>query len=451
VSWLPTISQHLMASAFALLVYVLTMRVRGIRRPPAAAIAWVTGLVLLPYLFLPLFVFFGVRKLKAPRASRSMHVDPREHWAQALICTFGVQEPAPAITRFHANGEEARVALWEVIDAASATLDVCTFLIGNDPLGRSVVAKLQQRAREGVRVRLMMDAIGLWLAHPPALGELRRAGVQVAVFNPIASLNRRIPRNLRNHRKMVIADDRWLWTGGRNLAAEYFEGENGVAPWIDLSFDLQGATAAAAARQFELDWQTAHPEPGRAMAAPFAAPGNALTQFVPSGPDQAEDTVLALLLAACFQAKTRVLAVTPYFVPDDALLLAMRLAAQRGVEITLLLPSKSNHRLADFVRGRALRMLAHAGVRFRLMPRMVHAKAVVVDDSLAWCGSVNLDSRSLLINYESVVVFYGEAEIRWLAHWIGALAESGDAFVPRPVGLARDLAEGLLLAVAFQM
>lgn len=156
-------------------------------------------------------------------------------------------------------------------------------------------------------------------------------------------------------------------------------------------------------------------------------------------------------LAACFQAKERLLAVTPYFVPDDALLTAMRLAARRGVEVTLVLPLESNHRLADFVRGRALRTLAQAGASVRLVPRMVHAKAVIVDESLAWCGSVNLDSRSLLINYESVVVFFGLAEIRWLATWVSALEEAGAPFVSRPVGLVRDLAEGLLLAVAFQM
>ncbi len=451
MSWLPTISQHLMVTALALLAYVLTTRVRGVRRPPTAAIAWVTGLVLLPYLFLPLFLLFGTRKLKAVRASQSIRPHPGEHWAQALIGTFGVQGPEPAVTQFHANGEESRVALWTVIDAAAVTLDVCTFLVSNDNLGRSIVERLLQRAREGVRVRLMVDAIGLWLESPPALAELRRAGVEIAVFNPIASFSRKIPRNLRNHRKLVIADDRWLWSGGRNLAAEYFEGSEGSPPWIDLSFDLRGATAAAAARQYELDWQTAYRKPGHAIAAHPSAAGNGLTQFVASGPDQAEDTVHSLMLSACFQAKERLLAVTPYFVPDEALLTAMRLAALRGVEITLVLPLKSNHRIADFVRGRALRALARAGVRIRLVPRMVHAKAVVIDDSLAWCGSVNLDSRSLLINYESVVVFYGQAEIRWLAGWVGALAETGEAFVQRPIGLGRDLAEGLLLAVAFQM
>ncbi|MEJ0038142.1 MAG: phospholipase D-like domain-containing protein [Gammaproteobacteria bacterium] len=451
MNWLPTLSQHLMISALALLVYVLTTRVRSVRRPPTAAIAWVMGLGLVPYLFLPLFFLFGIRKLKAVRASRMIRSYVGEHWAQALIDTFGAHAPEPAIARFHANGEEARLALFEVIDAASETLDVCTFLVSDDSLGRSVVERLLRRAREGVRVRLMVDAVGTWLASPPRLADLRRAGAQVAVFNPVASLSRKIPRNLRNHRKMVIADDRWLWSGGRNLAAEYFEGASGAAPWIDLSFDLQGATAAAAARQFELDWKTAHREPGRDIAARPAAQGVGLTQFVPSGPDQAEDTVHALMLAACFQARNRLLAVTPYFVPDDSLLTAMRLAALRGVEITLVLPSKSNHRLADFVRGRALRVLAQAGVRIRLVPRMVHAKAVVVDDSLAWCGSVNLDSRSLLINYESVVVFYGQPEIRWLAGWVGSLGERGEPFAARRVGLVRDLAEGLLLAVAFQM
>jgi cardiolipin synthase len=157
------------------------------------------------------------------------------------------------------------------------------------------------------------------------------------------------------------------------------------------------------------------------------------------------------MLTACFRAEKRLLAVTPYFVPDDALLMAMRLAAQRGVQITLVLPWKSNHRLADFVRGRALRALAQAGGRILLVPRMIHAKAVIVDDSLAWCGSVNLDSRSLLINYESVVVFQGKEEIRWLAGWVGALVDIGEPFVLRPVSLGRDVAEGLLLAVAFQM
>ncbi len=129
----------------------------------------------------------------------------------------------------------------------------------------------------------------------------------------------------------------------------------------------------------------------------------------------------------------------------------MRLAAHRGVKIDLVLPDVSNHRLADFVRNRSLRALSAAGVSIHLLPYMIHAKAVVFDESLAISGSVNLDSRSLLLNYECAVVFYGAGEIDWLANWIRALIPEAQPFDCRAPGLWRDIGEGLLLTVAYQL
>jgi cardiolipin synthase len=172
---------------------------------------------------------------------------------------------------------------------------------------------------------------------------------------------------------------------------------------------------------------------------------------LPSGPDQAEDTVHALLIDACFHVRERMLAVTPYFVPDTSLETAMRLAARRGVKIDLVIPAVSNHRLADFARNRALRALGTAGVNIHLLPSMMHAKAIVFDDSLAISGSVNLDSRSLLLNYECAVVFYGTREISWLANWIQSLIPASRAFDCSPPSLLRDIGEGLLLTVAYQL
>jgi cardiolipin synthase A/B len=253
---------------------------------------------------------------------------------------------------------------------------------------------------------------------------------------------------------LVIADGARLWAGGRNLAAEYFSGLPGVPPWQDLTFDLQGSVASAAAAQFECDWVAACARPA-VSALPCARAAEPRTggdaQFLPSGPDQPEDTVHALLIDACFQARHRMLAVTPYFVPDVSLETAMRLAARRGVQIDLCIPRSSNHKLADFARSRALRSLSQAGVKVHLLPHMSHAKAVVFDTSLGLSGSVNLDSRSLLLNYECAVVFYGRAEIDWLAEWIGALIPGSRPFDARPAGLLRDLCEGLLLTVAYQL
>jgi cardiolipin synthase len=209
--------------------------------------------------------------------------------------------------------------------------------------------------------------------------------------------------------------------------------------------------AAAAGRQFDLDWNTTRLRlPVRERRA-AEVEGGELAQFLPSGPDQVEDTAQSLLIDGCYRARRRLLIVTPYFVPDDSLRAAMRLAARRGVKVTIAIPQRSNHVLADFVRSRPMRDLAAAGVEFRLLPRMVHAKGVVIDESLAMCGSINLDLRSLLLNHEAAVVFYGSGTIDWLAQWISNVAEQGSAYQAQSPGLLRDIAEGVLLTVAFQL
>ncbi len=452
-AWFPSLSQHFLLGTAALLIYILSARARRERRAPAAAIAWVMGLALLPYLMLPLYLLFGQRKLKAAPRPHVTAISMQAHWAADLLVSFGLSPPAPCRTRFHADGAEAREALWDVIDSARERLDLCTFLIGSDDFGREALARLAQRARAGVQVRLLLDGLGGWSVPRDGLRALKEAGANVSVFRPLFSTRRRGPRNLRNHRKLTIADGRRLWAGGRNLAAEYFTGSDGTAPWIDLSFDLEGDVAAAAAIQFDSDWAATLGKTCPVSPADAASVGadESLAQFLPSGPDQSEDTAQALLIDACFRASHRLLAVTPYFVPDDSLKTALRLAARRGVRVTLLLPARSNHRLADFVRGRALRELAEAGAVIRLLPGMVHAKAVVVDDSLALCGSINLDLRSLLLNHESAVVFYGATEIAWLANWLDALAREGQDYRPQHPSLMRDIVEGLLLTVAFQL
>jgi cardiolipin synthase len=451
VDWLPTPSQHFLVSAIALLVYILTSRARDQRRAPTAAIAWVLGLALVPYLMLPLYLLFGQRKLKPVAIPYAGVVVEGPHWAAELIESFGLAPPSKCSIQMHADGEQARQALYRIIDDAQRTLDISTFIIGGDEFGRDIVARLARRARDGVKVRLLLDGFFALLVPGKYVRELNNAGVQVAVFRPFFSLRRLGPRNLRNHRKLVVADDCCLWCGGRNLAGEYFLGDSAGAVWPDLSFDLRGPVAAAAGHQFDLDWNTTLlPEPMRARES-ISVQGGVLAQFLPSGPDQVEDTAQSLLIDGCYRARRRLLIVTPYFVPDDSLRAAMRLAARRGVKVTIVLPQRSNHVLADFVRSRPMRDLAGAGVEFRLLPTMIHAKAVVIDETLALCGSINLDLRSLLLNHEAAVVFYGREQIDWLAHWITAKAEQGEMYRAVPPSLLRDIAEGVLLTVAFQL
>ena len=456
--WLPTVSLHSLVIVVSILAYILTTRAERMRRPPSIAIAWVLGMIALPYLTLPMYLMFGRRKL--PRKSlRHAAARPAErHWAKDLIESFGLPASSPARIAMHQDGTESAAALFATMAGAVSRLDICTFILGDDVFGREAMQQMMERARSGVEVRLLLDGVGAIQLPKACFRTLQLGGVETAIFSPLFARKTQGPRNLRNHRKMVIADGARLWAGGRNLAAEYFLGLAGAPPWLDLTFDLQGPVASAAALQFEFDWVAAGGKPASAgveaaaaVAAGTAAGAISEAQFLPSGPDQSEDTVHSLLIDACFHARERLLAVTPYFVPDISLETAMRLAARRGVQIDLCIPASSNHRLADFARNRALRSLSQAGVNVHLLPYMSHAKAVVFDHTLGLAGSVNLDSRSLLLNYECAVVFYSRREINWLANWIEALIPKTALFDCRRPSLLRDLCEGLLLTVAYQL
>jgi cardiolipin synthase A/B len=301
-----------------------------------------------------------------------------------------------------------------------------------------------------------VDGIGAYLGGLPDFRRLRAAGVRTALFVPPLRSTLRGRTNLRNHRKMAIADGERLWCGGRNLAREYFDAGAPPArrskPWIDLTFDLAGPLAAQAQRQFEHDWAFAT---GGAAPAPVpegrTEPPPPRGQLIASGPDQADDTVYTFLVSGFFAARRRVLAVTPYFVPNETLLMSLALAARRGVSVDLVMPAKSNHMLADMARHRALRELAAAGARVWFLPRMIHAKAVVIDDDLALAGSANLDERSLFLNYELMVAFYDPDAIERFAQWIARQRDASAAYRPRAPGLVRDVAEGLLLWLGFQL
>jgi cardiolipin synthase len=460
---------HSLIVVFGLAVYVLASRALYQRHHPSAAIAWVVMLALLPYVALPLYFMFGSRKVAANQRAalthstivRSNRLDDLAAWSRRLAGAMGLANAtAYEDLRIHRDGTEALHALREVIAGATTTIDLCTFVFARDALGREVAALLMERARAGVRVRVLLDGFGVWLGGHFDLRSLRAAGIEVVKFVPaLKSAVRGL--NLRNHRKMLLADGERLWTGGRNLAAEYFEGDpgRGKPAWHDLTFDLRGAVVQQAQQRFDADWAYAAHSPAtartRAMAAQAGSDASADTdpaaQLIPSGPDQNDDTVQTLLVSNAFMARERILAVTPYFVPDATLLMALTLAARRGVAVDLVLPARSNHRLADVARNRPLRDLARAGARIWLTDHMVHAKAVVIDDGLALAGSANLDARSLFLNYELMTAFYRAADVRRFADWIGREQASARPYRAQPPGFFRDLAEGLVLWLAFQL
>jgi cardiolipin synthase len=461
------ISFHGLVTALAVGFYLTASHILRQRRHPSAAIAWVLSLVLMPYLALPLYLLIGNRKVVRQVPGLAVHAAASTHRhashpagrIQILAGTLSL----PAVSSYdhfelHEDGSHALGSLLAVIDSASSTLDICTFIFGDDVLGQEVARHLVAKAQSGVRVRLMIDGIGVYLGGHPDLGALKLAGVKLALF--VSPLKSPLPgrTNLRNHRKMVVADRQRLWMGGRNLAAEYFEGDAALmhqrSAWIDLSFELRGAIACQVQEQFNTDWNFATRERGLKSAGPMEfvlGPDSSPAQLVPSGPDQTEDTIYTLLISSCFTAQQRIMAVSPYFVPDSTLQMALTLAARRGIAVDLLLPAKSNHRLADMARHAALRELTASGARVWLAPQMVHAKAIVIDEEIAFAGSANLDGRSLFLNYEMMIAFYQRQEVKRFAHWIERHRKEARPYIARPPGVIREFGEGMVRWLAFQL
>lgn len=452
---------HGLVTIVAVLFYVITSHVMHQRRQPAAAIAWMLFILLLPYLALPAFMTFGSRKLARPRATAPptfSATHDTDAWAIETVVALG--GPAPAIyddLNVHKDGHDAREALLDIIDTAQRSIDLCTFILARDSFGDIVIARLCDKARSGVRVRVLLDGMGSLMGGRPKLKPLIEAGGSCTLFVPPLRSSLKGRSNLRNHRKLLITDAgldaNRLWCGGRNLATEYFDGRPGVPPWRDLSFDVRGPFVQQASALFEHDWIFANLKSKRPSAPtpPIASCPTNGAQLVASGPDQLDDTVYALLVTAAYRARRRIILVTPYFIPDSALLMALCLAARRGVSIDLLLPARSNHRLSDLARARALRSLAQAGGRVWLAPGMVHAKLAVFDEVLALAGSANLDSRSLFMNYEVMVAFHKMVDVRRFAAWFDQERISAHPYVVTYPSLIRDTAEGMLLWLGFQL
>lgn len=461
------ITLHGLLVMLGLAIYATASHTVRQRRHPSAAIAWVISLLLLPYVALPLYLMFGRRKVVAYRRGPNARPGivpvadgtPPAYKTGQLASAMGLPNAVPfERLAIHQDGGQALQCIRDMIAGARHSLDLCTFLLGRDALGDEIGNALMQRAREGVQVRLLIDGVGFYLGGCPGLKRLKAAGVQVTLFvSPLRSALRG-RTNLRNHRKMLVADGQWMWCGGRNLAAEYFEdiqtSSGRKKAWIDLSFDLRGALVQQAVQRFDEDWAFALsdlPAKQSQLAAPALAGTEIGARLVASGPDQADDTIYTLLVSGCFTAQSRIQAVTPYFVPDATLLMALTLAARRGIAVDLLIPYRSNHRLADIARHSALRELSAAGARVWLALNMVHAKAVLIDDDLALVGSANLDERSLFLNYEMMVAFYDRSVVQSFAQWIEAQRRGAAQYRPRPPGLAREMVEGLVRWVAFQL
>ncbi|WP_457596805.1 phospholipase D-like domain-containing protein [Hydrogenimonas sp.] len=425
--WQQLLTGTALAVLGELLIVLAFLHMLSVRRSPGSMIAWTLAIFLLPWVAVPLYFLFGHRKLLRRYQKLRFTLEPAgrkvplcDHPLERLLCANAVP-PATGDNEVALTNDPQEAYRWLMasIRAAEEAIDICVYELKLDDATRPLLEAMARRAREGVRVRILMDSIGsaglyLW---PRRLDFLKRAGVELAWFMPFLHLPTRNFVNLRNHRKLYIFDRATLYTGGMNLTAEYLSPGGGPTYYDDILFRIGGSAVALHRQIFEADWAfataTAAPHPVEARSGG----GQACIQTAPSGPDTPSDGVVEALLGAIYTAQKRIAIYTPYFVPNEEFMRAFAVAIHRGVAVRIVVPERSDHLISDLGRGSYLRELAAKGAEILLYTGgILHAKAMLFDQ-MAVIGSVNFDNRSLFYNFEVADFIYSAKEVAALERW----------------------------------
>jgi cardiolipin synthase len=311
------------------------------------------------------------------------------------------------------NGDEAYPRMLEAIRSAKQHIHLQSFIICNDKISHEFMDALVAKAKDGVQVRLLYDRFGSTRAHFGGLF-LKAHGVPnftVAGWTQANLLKRQFQINLRNHRKSLIVDGTHAFFGGVNIHDENLSAhKNG--PIRDYHFEAEGPLVQELQYSFLRDWYFITEESPETLLTeeyfPHVEPAGTVTaRLINSGPSTVEDVAVESFFNSIILAKTQILAVTPYFVPPEDILRALRSAALRGVDVRLVVPKENNHLYAGHASRALYEELLLAGVRiFERHPPFMHAKTLVIDGEFALVGTANIDVRSLHLNYETCVAVY---------------------------------------------
>lgn len=403
------------------------------RSRPAAARSWLLLVGFVPLLGLPIYLVLGQPWVSAQRRERQAAASRLIVEKQAPLSQLRWDaRPDPAIVAddiarlaerlggfmpITGNAvallddyDASLAALLADIDAAQHELHLLYYLMLDDAVGQAFADALRRAAQRGVRCRLLLDAVGAKPGLRAFAKPLRAAGIQVQPMLAGGLAWRRSSRmDLRNHRKIAVIDGRIGYTGSQNLAqAEFVRG----FPNREVVARVQGPVVAQLAALFASDWYI---ETGEVLEIDTAAPtatGDAPAQVLPSGPAYPFENARNAMIAMIQRAQHHVVLATPYFVPDDATLDALRIAALSGIDVQLILSKTNNQRLSAWTQASYYDELLLAGVRIALYrPHFLHAKHLSVDDEIALVGSINLDIRSFALNAEVGLLCYDPAVV----------------------------------------
>ncbi|MDO5605021.1 MAG: cardiolipin synthase [Paracoccus sp. (in: a-proteobacteria)] len=428
-------------SLIAILHFVAALMVvlRVLTRPriePSVRLAWIMIVEALPLVGIIAYFLFGEVRIAQAERQRAADVrarlsgmwtpspqalgDPPE-WMQPVTATahaVGGMVPVEGnVIHLGPEGDDAFDDMIAAIAQAQAHIHILFYIWLDDTTGRRLAGAIASAAARGVRCRVVVDAVGSRrFTRSKAWAGMRDAGAEMVTAMPtgfplLGALSRRL--DLRNHRKVVVIDNRIGFSGSRNAADMAFAVKRRYAPWVDVWFSFEGPVVRQMQSVFLADWMSyTGDDLGRKLLdtmPPAATPG-ATAQVVATGPDMRAGSISDCIIAILAAARHKAVITTPYYVPNAALDSAMQACARRGVEVTLILPERNDSLLVGATSEGFYQGLLRAGVRLMLFrPGLLHAKLATVDGRIAMLGSGNLDRRSFDLNYEMNILLFDKA------------------------------------------
>ncbi|XWN31664.1 MAG: cardiolipin synthase [Devosia sp.] len=413
-------------------------------RTPQGSVGWVVFLLAAPYFALPLYLVFGHSRYPgyaAARRSSARTVRAIGHFGKEHRTTIGEgdgdEKAAQTVKAFEAlaafpvvsgnaaevlvDGKATFAAIFQAIDRARSYVLVQFYIVRDDEVGRALKTRLVEKARAGCTVRLLYDALGSHGLNRAYLDDLRDAGVIVRDFHSLKRPRSRFQLNFRNHRKIVVVDGEVGFVGGHNVGDEYLGGDKRLTPWRDTHVRLEGPVVAQLQLVFVEDWFWSSEEQLTLDWRPHRAEEDVNALILASGPADEVETGSLYFLNAIDAAKERVFIASPYFVPDGAVIAALQLAALRGVDVRILVPDARDHLLVWLAAFAYFDEVRAAGVKIlRYSEGFMHQKVVLVDDTFASIGSINLDNRSCRLNFEVTALLFDRRRVNDVAAMLEA-------------------------------
>ena len=421
-SWLVSIPslELTLVAVWALYLVLLGGWIVLQKREPVATLSWLLGLAFLPYVGLLVYYVFGPQKIRRHRLRRattraSLPGEPANDGETAEIARMAQAATRLPMTsardvRLLVDGAAKYAALLEDIAGATRHVHLEYYIWHPDHTGTTLRDALVERARAGVKVRLLLDAVGASRSRG-FFAPLVAAGGELAWFHPprFGRIWQRPWTNLRTHRKIVVIDGRVGYTGGMNVTDDQNERYNDAA-YRDLHLRLEGEVVHELQLVFVEDWAYATGQRDFLgdvrRQTPEQPRGTTCAQVIVSGPDSGWEAIHRAHVGAIHAAKKRVWMTTPYFVPGEAAMMSLTSAALAGLDVRLLVPRMSDSRLVTLAARSYFGPLLVAGVKvYEYGPRMLHTKSLLVDDRVVLIGSANFDHRSFRLNFEVSVLF----------------------------------------------